>query len=151
MPLVTSAENVQRKVVTTMLNHVSIQGRFARDPELRRTNSGKAVCSFVLACDKPGKDSGASFIDCVAWDKTAEFVSNYFLKGSAIIVEGRLESRQYETKEGQKRTVQEVVVSQAHFCERKQEKSESAGFASPKADFQKEFPVLDDPDSFLPF
>ena len=107
-----------------MLNHVSIQGRFARDPELRRTNTGKAVCSFTIACDKPGKDAGASFIDCVAWDKTAEFVNNYFMKGDAIIVEGRLETRQYETKDGQKRTATEVVVSQAHFCEKKKEAAE---------------------------
>ena len=104
-----------------MLNHSVIMGRFVRDPEIRRTNSGKAVTSFTIACDKPGRDSGASFIDCVAWEKTAEFISNYFMKGSAIIVEGRLESRQYETKDGQKRTVVEVVVSQAHFCEKKKD------------------------------
>lgn len=104
-----------------MLNHSVIMGRLVRDPELRRTNSGKAVCSFAIACDKPGKDSGASFIDCVAWEKTADFVSNYFMKGSAIIVEGRLESRQYDTKDGQKRTVLEVVVAQAHFCEKKKD------------------------------
>ena len=104
-----------------MLNHVTIMGRLVRDPEIRRTNSGKAVCSFTIACDKQGKDSGASFIDCVAWEKTADFINNYFLKGSAIIVEGRLESRQYETKDGQKRTATEVVVSQAHFCEKKKD------------------------------
>lgn len=133
------------------LNHVALQGRFVRDPELRRTNTNKAVCSFVLACDKPGKDSGASFIDCVAWDKTAEFVNNYFLKGSAIIVEGRLESRQYETKEGQKRTVQEVVVSQAHFCEKKQEKSEYTGFVPTSKVPASDFALLTDPDAELPF
>ena len=104
-----------------MLNHSVIMGRFVRDPEIRRTNSGKAVTSFTIACDKPGKDNGASFIDCVAWEKTAEFIDNYFTKGSAIIVEGRLESRQYETKDNQKRTVVEVVVAQAHFCEKKKE------------------------------
>ena len=125
-----------------MLNHVTIMGRLVRDPELRRTNSGKAVTSFAIACDKPGKDSGASFIDCVAWEKTAEFVNNFFTKGSAIIVEGRLESRQYETKDGQKRTATEVVVSQAHFCEKKKddEPKTTAGFA-----------VLDGDDSALPF
>ena len=106
-----------------MLNHITIMGRLTRDPELRRTNSGKAVTSFAIACDKPGKDSGASFIDCVAWEKTGEFVANYFGKGSAILLEGRLESRQYETNDGQKRTVVEVVVSQAHFCERKKEET----------------------------
>ena len=104
-----------------MLNHITIMGRLTADTELRRTQSGKAVVSFNIACDKPGKDSGASFIPCVAWEKTGEFIHNYFGKGSAILLEGRLESRQYETKDNQKRTVVEVVVSQAHFCERKKD------------------------------
>ena len=117
---------------------------------MRRTNSGKAVCSFTIACDKPGKDSGASFIDCVAWEKTADFVNNYFLKGSAIIVEGRLESRQYETKDGQKRTVTEVVVSQAHFCEKKKE--ENDGFSRGEPTYQQSnFAPIDGDDSALPF
>ena len=133
-----------------MLNHSVIMGRLVRDPEIRRTNSGKAVTSFTIACDKPGKDSGASFIDCVAWEKTAEFVSNYFMKGSAIIVEGRLESRQYETKDGQKRTVTEVVVAQAHFCEKKKE--ESDGFAKGEPTYQQSnFTPLTGDDIDLPF
>ena len=132
-----------------MLNHSVIMGRFVRDPELRRTNTGKAVTSFTIACDKPGKDNGASFIDCVAWEKTAEFIDNYFIKGSAIIVEGRLESRQYETKDGQKRTVTEVVVTQAHFCEKKKE--ESDGFAGGEPAYQQNnFTQLGD-DVLLPF
>lgn len=106
-----------------MLNHITIMGRLTADTELRRTQSGKAVVSFNIACDKPGKDNGASFIPCVAWEKTGEVIDKYFAKGSAIIVEGRLESRQYETKDNQKRTVTEVVVSQAHFCERKKEET----------------------------
>ena len=135
------------------LNHVAIQGRFVRDPELRRTNNGKAVCTFTLACDNPGKDNGASFIDCVAWDKTGEFVSNYFMKGHAIIVEGRLASRQYETKEGNKRTVQEVVVSQAHFCEKKKETEPSGytGFVPNNSVPASDFAMLDDDDVQLPF
>ena len=126
------------------LNHSIIMGRLTRDPELRRTNSGKAVVSFDIACDKPGKDSGASFIPCVAWEKTGEFINQYFSKGSAIAVEGRLESRQYETKEGQKRTVLEVVVSQAHFCGKKEE---AASEKAPAA----QFAMLDGDDTQLPF
>ena len=126
-----------------MLNHSVIMGRLVRDPELRRTNSGKAVTSFTIACDKPGKDKGTSFIECVAWEHTAEFINNYFLKGSAIIAEGRLESRQYETKDGQKRTVLEVVVSQAHFCEKKKEESTQTTVPS-------NFDLLDNNDP-LPF
>jgi single-strand DNA-binding protein len=115
--------------VLLMLNHITIMGRLVRDPELRRTNSGKAVTSFTIACDKPGRDSGTSFIECVAWEKTADFIDNYFMKGSAILLEGRLESRQYETKDNQKRTVHEVVVSQAHFCEKKKEETDAPKMA----------------------
>ena len=137
-----------------MLNHNTIMGRFVREPELRRTNSGKPVCSFTIACDKPGKDSGASFIDCVAWDKTAEFIDNYFTKGSAIIVEGRLESRQYETKDGQKRTVLEVVVSQAHFCEKKKEETDRLCAGVDRKAFDEMhggFEPIDSMDEALPF
>lgn len=135
------------------LNHSTIMGRLTANPELRRTNNGKAVVSFTIACDKPGRDSGASFIPCVAWEKTGEFINQYFSKGSAIIVEGRIESRQYETKDGQKRTVLEVVASQAHFCGKKEESS-NTGFVPNKfvpetnpADFE----MLDDDDAQLPF
>ena len=129
------------------LNYSVLMGRLARDPELRRTNTGKAVASFTIAVDNFGKDNGASFISCVAWDKTGEFVSNYFLKGSPIAVEGRLQTRQYETKEGNKQTVTEVVVTQAHFCGKKEEKET---FGSP-AYQQKDFTPLDGDDGELPF
>jgi single-strand DNA-binding protein len=120
-------------------------GRLTKDSELRRTNTGKAVCSFTIACDKPGKDSGASFIPCVAWEKAAEFISKYFQKGSAIVLEGRIESRQYETNDGQKRTVIELVASQAHFCGKKEESN--SGYPAPASDFV----LLDDDDAQLPF
>lgn len=125
------------------LNHNVIMGRLARDPELRRTGTGKAVCSFTVACDKPGKDAGASFIPCVAWEKTGEFVNQYFLKGSPIVVEGRLESRQYETKDGRKQTAIEVVVSQAHFCGKKETTDEKPA--------ESQFTLLDGDDEVLPF
>lgn len=128
-----------------MLNHVTIMGRLTKDSELRRTGTGKAVCSFTIACDKPGKDSGASFIPCVAWEKTAEFINKYFSKGSAIVLEGRIESRQYETSDGQKRTVIELVASQAHFCGKKEESN--SGYPAPGSDFA----MLDDDDAQLPF
>lgn len=131
-----------------MLNHSVIMGRLVRDPEIRRTNSGKAVCSFTIACDKPGKDSGASFIECVAWEKTADFIGNYFMKGSMVVLEGRLESRQYETKDGQKRTVLEVVVSQAHFCEKKKEENTQAQFTDVVVGG---FAPITEPDETLPF
>ena len=131
------------------LNHVTIQGRLVRDPEVRRTNTGKAVVSFTIASDKPGKDSGASFIDCVAWEKTGEFIGKYFLKGTAIIVEGRLESRQFETKDGFKRTVHEVVVGQAHFCEKKADVGSK--YEAAKTTPTQDYAVVDGDDDDLPF
>ena len=132
------------------INHVTIQGRFVRDPEMRRTSAGKAVVSFTLAVDKQGKDAGASFLDFVAWDKTGEFINSYFLKGSPIVVEGRLESRQYETKDGQKRTAVEVVVTQVHFFGKKEEKAEEyTGFV--KNEPAAQFTMLSGNDESLPF
>lgn len=127
-----------------MLNHITIMGRLTADTELRRTTTNKAVCSFTIACDKPGKDSGASFIPCVAWEKTGEFINQYFAKGSAIVLEGRIESRQYETKDGQKRSVVELVVSQAHFCGKKEE-------SAPKNDTAGSYAPINEPDFNLPF
>ena len=141
------------------LNHNTIMGRLARDPELRRTTTGKSVVSFTIACDKPGKDAGADFIPCVAWEKTADFINQYFMKGSPIAVEGRLTSRQYETKEGEKQTVLEVTVSQAHFCGKKEQTDgytgfvkNSDGFAGGEPEYkQNDFATLDGVDSELPF
>lgn len=133
------------------LNHSTIMGRLCSDPELRRTGTGKAVVSFTIACDKPGKDSGASFIPCVAWEKTGEFIDNYFSKGSAIAVEGRLESRQYETKDGQKRNVLEVVVSQAHFCGKKEETVPDGVGRTTTPTPASDFGLLSGGDEQLPF
>ena len=135
------------------LNNAILMGRLTANPELRRTNTGKAVASFTIACDKPGKDSGASFIPCVAWEKTGEFINQYFTKGSAIAVEGRIESRQYEAKDGGKRNVLEVVVSQAHFCGKKEESNSSyTGFVpNDKVPPAADYLVLDDNDTQLPF
>ncbi len=131
------------------LNYTVIMGRLVRDPELRRTTTGKAVVSFTVAVDNFGKDSGASFIPCVAWEKTGEFISNYFFKGSQVAVEGRLASRQYETKDGKKQTVVELVVTQAHFCGKKEENSQNNATGSEYQ--QANFTALNDDDGQLPF
>ena len=132
------------------LNYCVLMGRLVRDPELRRTDAGKAVASFTIAVDNYGKDNGASFIPCVAWDKTGEFIDNYFLKGSQIAVEGRMKSRQYETKDGKKQSVVELVVSQAHFCGKKEEKSDGYSGGEP-AYKQNSFTPLSGDDDELPF
>lgn len=110
-----------------MLNKVLLQGRLTADPEPQNTQSGIAVVSFCLACDRNFADKNgnraADFIPCVAWRKTADFVAKYFSKGQQAIVEGSLQSRRYTDKDGNKRTVYEVVADQVYFCGSKQEKS----------------------------
>ena len=103
-----------------MLNHIVIMGRLARDPELRRTQSGVPVASFRLAVDRDFKDKntgerGTDWIDVVAWRATGEFVSRYFTKGRMAVVEGRLQMRDWTDKEGNKRTTAEVVADNVYF------------------------------------
>ena len=107
-----------------MLNHITIMGRLTRDPELRRTGSGVAVASFTVAVDRDfgGRDGGekeTDFIDCVAWRQTGEFVSKYFTKGSMIVVSGRLQIRNWNDKDGNKRRSAEVVADNVYFGESK--------------------------------
>ena len=105
-----------------MLNVVAIMGRLVADPTLRQTQSGKDVASFTIACDRNRKDAPADFIPVTAWDKTADFVSRYFSKGSMIAVTGRLQSRNYQDKNGNNRTAIEIVAQNVSFCgEKKQE------------------------------
>ena len=102
-----------------MLNHVYIMGRLARDPELRTTTSGKSVVSFTIATDRNRKDANGQnqtdWIRMTAWEKTAEFICKYFQKGSMIAIDGRLQSKTYQDKNGNNRTDMEVVVEEVNF------------------------------------
>lgn len=102
-----------------MMNKVILVGRLTRDPEVQYTTSGKAVASFSLAVDRIGSGQ-ADFIPIVVWEKLAEVCGNNLTKGRLILVEGRLQIRSYETKEGQKRTIAEIVAQNIQFLERKQ-------------------------------
>lgn len=103
-----------------MLNVVAIMGRLVADPELRTTPQGTNVCSFRIACDRnfvrQGEQRQADFIDIVAWRSQAEFVSKYFQKGSLIAIEGSLQTRQYQDKNGNNRTAVEVVANNISFA-----------------------------------
>lgn len=103
-----------------MLNVVAIMGRLVADPELRTTTQGTNVCTFRIACErnysKPGEQRQADFVDIVAWGKTAEFICKFFQKGSMIAVEGSLQTRNYQDKQGNKRTAVEVVASNISFA-----------------------------------
>ena len=106
-----------------MLNVVAIMGRLVADPELRTTPQGTNVCSFRIACDRnfvrQGEQRQADFIDIVAWRSQAEFVSKYFQKGSLIAIEGSLQTRQYQDKNGNNRTAIEVNCDEVSFGETK--------------------------------
>lgn len=93
------------------INNVTLIGRVARDIEVKTTNSGKSVASFVLAVDGYGKDADASFIDCVAWNKAAELLAEYAPKGKQIGITGRLQTRTWE-KDNIKRKATEVIIDQ---------------------------------------
>ncbi|MGM9572639.1 MAG: single-stranded DNA-binding protein [bacterium] len=106
-----------------MLNRIILIGRLTRDPELRYTQSGVAVASFTLAVNRNFKNAQgeieADFIDIVVWRNQAENCANYLGKGRLVAVEGRLQVRTYETQEGQKRKVAEVVADSVRFLEKK--------------------------------
>lgn len=102
------------------MNHGSYVGRLTADPELKQTQGGISVCSFTLAIDRPGTRDKTDFINFVAWRQTAEFICKYFRKGQNIGVTGYLSSRQYEDKNGNRRTAFEVVADRAEFVESRQ-------------------------------
>lgn len=100
-----------------MLNSVTIHGRMVRDPDLRTTQSGKSVCAFCVANDTGyGERKTAHFLDCVAWEKTAELLCSYFAKGQEVLLRGQLQTREYEDREGKKRKATEIVVREVDFC-----------------------------------
>lgn len=120
------------------LNNIVLAGRITADVELKTTTSGKSVCSFTVAISRDKENT--DFIPCVAWGTTAEFVSKYFHKGSAICIRGELRTRSYEDRNGQKRTAYEVLAERAMFVESKEKTEQTETY--------EQIPVDDDS---LPF
>ncbi len=108
-----------------MLNTAIIMGRLTATPELRTTGTGISVTSFTVAVDrsyaKPGEERQTDFINVVAWRKTAEFVTRFFTKGQMIAVQGTIQTRNYEDKNGNKRIAVEIVAENVSFCGSKNE------------------------------
>lgn len=106
-----------------MLNRIIIQGRLTKDPELRRTQSGTAVASATVAVDRDFKNQDGSretdFISVVAWKGTGELLAKYFTKGRMIVVEGRLQLRDWTDNDGNKRRTAEIVASSVYFGDSK--------------------------------
>ena len=135
-----------------MLNNIVIMGRLTRDPELRRTSSGVAVASFTLACERDfaaqGETRETDFLDIVAWRYTAEFVDKYFSKGQMAIVTGRLQIRNWQDKEGNKRRSAEILADHVYFGEAKRDKTPQG---EPQYDPQGGFSEIEDTDTTLPW
>ena len=116
-----------------MLNKAILMCRLTRDPELRHTQSNMAVCSFSLAIDRGRKDQNGErqtdFIDCVAWGRQAEFVSQWFTKGAMAIVVGRIQSRRWTDQNGNNRIAIEVNCDEVSFGETKKSREANTGYA----------------------
>ena len=109
-----------------MINRVILVGRLTAVPEVKQTQSGLSVISFTIACNRQYQQNGeriADFINCVAWRQTAEFIGKCFKKGSSIGIEGSIQTRKYEDKDGNKRTAVEVLVERVSFVGSNNQKS----------------------------
>ena len=119
-----------------MLNQCTLMGRLTRDPELRSIQNGDSVLSFTIAIPRdyvaPGAERETDFIDIVAWRKTAEFVARHFRKGSAILLSGSLQMRDWTAKDGTKRRNAEIVADQVWFADSKREEKKETFDAPPE-------------------
>lgn len=125
-----------------MINNVVLMGRITHELEPKSTANGVNVVSFTLAVErsfvKQGEQRQADFIDCVAFRGTADFITNYFRKGSMLAVAGKIQTRNYEDKNGNKRKAVEVVVDEASFCgEKNNNTAPSLSVAPPASDYEE--------------
>lgn len=133
-----------------MINKVILMGRLTRDPEMRHTNSGTPVTTFSIAINSGyGENQRTDFVNCLAWNKTAEFVTKYFTKGKMIIVIGRITTRSWETQDGKRAYATEVVANEVSFGETKS--SQQTATQQPMQDDDDDFIPLDEEDDDLPF
>ena len=119
------------------MNFIAVKGRLTRDPEIRRTNTGKAVCSFSIACDRDREHT--DFFECVAWENTAENIAKFFGKGRAIIVMGRLQTRDWTDKDGRKRKAVEILVREFDFADSKPKEENPAKTFDAPAELDDDF------------
>ena len=116
-----------------MFNSATLIGRIVADPEVKTIGDGTSVCSFRMAVDRGRKDAAGEkqtdFIDCVAWRQSAEFMGRYVQKGRLLLVDGRIQVRDWQDKEGQKRRSVEVIANNVQALDRPREESERAPVA----------------------
>lgn len=146
-----------------MLNHVTLMGRLTRDPELRRTGSGVARCSATIAVERDyaasGKKKEVDFLTIVAWRHNGEFLAKYFKKGQMIALNGKIQTREWTDKDGNKRVSVEIIANdrEIYFCGQKSDDTSAVsavpipgGYSAPPAP-ASDFAMLDDDDAQLPF
>ena len=135
-----------------MLNTCTIMGRFTRDPELSTTRGGKSVTSFTIACERDFRDANGErvtdFIDCVAWNASAEFISRNFAKGKMAVVTGSLQFRDWTDKNGNKRKSAEIQVSNIYFADSKKDEYTAPQYPQQNNEFQE---IEDEEPGNLPF
>lgn len=139
-----------------MMNTVALMGRLTYEPELRTTPQGISVLRFTVACDSKYNKEKTDFIDCIAWRQKAEFISQYFRKGSMIAVEGSIQTSNYTDKNGSSRKQVEVVANNVSFCGSKAEDTNSTKqFTQPAPTYasadDSDFEEIIDDDDDLPF
>jgi single-strand DNA-binding protein len=133
-----------------MINKAILMGRLTRDPELRHTGTGTPVCSFSIAINNgSGDNQTTDYINCVAWNKMAEFVDKYFSKGKLIALIGRITTRSWKGQDGKKNYATEVVVSEVSFCGDTKKEENAAGNETIPAE-EEDFTAIGDADD-LPF
>jgi single-strand DNA-binding protein len=136
-----------------MFNLVVLTGRLTADPELKTTTNGTNVTTFSIAVERSyrsGEERQTDFINIVAWRKTAEFITKYFKKGNLIGIEGSIQTRRYQDKNGNNRTAFEVIANNVQFVESKREAgAEGASFSNADVNDFAEMDTVDDSD--LPF
>jgi single-strand DNA-binding protein len=127
-------------VIGGRMNKVILIGLLTKDPDVRRSQEGKAIARYTLAVDRWGKEKAADFIQCVAFDKKGEFAEQYFRKGMKIAITGRIQTGKYTNKDGQTVYTTDVIIDDQEFCESKgthpQEAQQTDGFVSVPDDFR---------------
>lgn len=134
------------------MNYVSLLGRLTKDPELKYTQSGKAFCRFSVAVSREFNRELTDFINCVAWDKTAETIAEYLRKGRRILVQGRIQTGSYDDKNGQKVYTTDIVVDKFEFVDTANSNNQPQSYPAQNAPVNNSFvnndseDIMDDDD-----
>lgn len=133
------------------MNKAILIGRLTRDVTFSTTQQGLEIARYTLAVDRYGKDKGADFLNCVAFNQAAKFAGNYFKKGMRVAISGRLQTGSYKDKDGRTIYTTDIIVESQEFCESKGESAPAPKAETPKTDADGFMQIPDDIDDELPF